>query len=41
MLLTGLVPWEGTRRVEIEASIQRELFDLAGFAGLLRWMARY
>lgn len=39
MLLTGLVPWEGDTRGEIQASIDRELSDTAGFHSFLTWMA--
>lgn len=38
MLLTGLVPWEGSSRSEIEDSIRRELSDHSEFHGLLAWM---
>lgn len=37
MLVTGIVPWEGESRVEIEASINKEISDPAGFHGYLTW----
>lgn len=38
MILTGIVPWEGNTRPEIEASIKRELSDIPGFHSFMMWL---
>jgi hypothetical protein len=37
MLVTGIVPWEGSNRKEIEASITKESSNPEGLVGLLMW----
>ena len=37
MLCTGLVPWEGDTRAEIEASITKEAGNIDSLMGLLMW----
>jgi calcium-dependent protein kinase len=37
MLVTGIVPWEGSTRAEIEGSIRKEVSNTAGFIGYLTW----
>ena len=37
MLVTGLVPWEGDNRAEIEAAITKESSNPDGLMGLLMW----